>query len=260
MEQSLNNKDIVFFRDNGYLIKRKVLNTELMAQARDRLWEGAPPQLDRHNPSTWVGPFLEPSEDKTNAQKNYRWNYRQPGNEPFMVDLLPKNPSVWRMAEQLLGQGTLVEPDRVRGIYCTLPYGEVPKKPSTGCHVDAHPFHLGVVGYIDDVRPEGGSFMVWPGSHHTFYYDFHSQYKNEPTEQYEVHRQEFSQLPGADCHGHAGDIIFWHHRIGHTASHNYSSQIRQAILYDFRKTDLPQTMEEPPNEDMWRDWIGITCQ
>ena len=177
-----------------------------------------------------------------------------------MVDLLPKNPSVWRMAEQLLGQGTLVEPDRVRGIYCTLPYGEVPKKPSTGCHVDAHPFHLGVVGYIDDVLPEGGSFMVWPGSHHTFYYDFHSQYKNEPTEQYEVHRQEFNQLPGTDCPGQAGDIIFWHHRIGHTASHNYSSQIRQAILYDFRKTDLPQTMEEPPNEDMWRDWIGITCQ
>ena len=50
MEQSLNKKDIVFFRDNGYLIKRKVLNPELMAQARDRLWEGAPPQLDQHDP------------------------------------------------------------------------------------------------------------------------------------------------------------------------------------------------------------------
>ena len=100
--------------------------------------------------------------------------------------------------------------------------------------------------------------MVWPGSHRTFYYDFHSQYKNEPTEQYEVHRREFSRLPGVDCHGQAGDIIFWHHRIGHTASHNYSSNIRQAILYDFTKNDLPETMEEPPNENMWRDWVGIT--
>ena len=167
MELSLSKKDIVFFRDNGYLIKRKILKPKLMAQARDRLWDGAPAQLDRRNPSTWVGPFLESSEDKMNAQNNYRWNYREPGSEQFMVNLLPKNPSIWGMAEQLLGEGTLVEPDRIRGIYCTLPYGNVEKKASTGCHVDAHPFHLGVVGYIDDVLPEGGSFTVWPGSHRT---------------------------------------------------------------------------------------------
>ena len=128
MEQSLTQDDINFFGDNGYLIKRKVLDPKLMAQARDRLWEGAPAQLNRHDPSTWVGPFRERSEDKMNARNNHRWNYREPGDEPFMIDLLPKNPSVWRMAEQLLGQGTLVEPDRVRGIYCTLPYGDVPKK------------------------------------------------------------------------------------------------------------------------------------
>ena len=46
-------------------------------------------------------------------------------------------------------------------------------------------------------------------------------------------------------------------RIGHAAGHNYSRQIRQAVLYDFRKTELERTQEEPPNEDMWRDWPGI---
>ena len=25
----------------------------------------------------------------------------------------------------------------------------------------------------------------------------------------------------------------------------------------FRKTELSETQEEPPNEDMWRDWPGI---
>ena len=44
------------------------------------------------------------------------------------------------------------------------------------------------MGYIDDVPPEGGGFMVWPGSHKSFYYDYKSQYKNEPTPQYDVDR------------------------------------------------------------------------
>ena len=38
------------------------------------------------------------------------------------------------------------------------------------------------------------------------------------------------------------------------ASPNTSKQLRQAVLYDFRKTDMEQTQQEPPQEDMWRDW------
>ena len=55
----------------------------------------------------------------------------------------------------------------VRGIYCTLPYGDRPEDNLSGVSVDAHPFHLGAVGYIDDVPPEGGGFTVWPRSHKT---------------------------------------------------------------------------------------------
>ena len=115
-----------------------------------------------------------------------------------MVQLLATDPNVWQMAEQLLGKGNLVRPDRVRGIYCTLPYGDVPKK-SIGCHVDAHPFHLGAVGYIDDVPPEGGGFTVWPGSHQVFYYDYHSQYKNEPTPQYDVIANVSAEVRGLNA-------------------------------------------------------------
>ena len=38
------------------------------------------------------------------------------------------------------------------------------------------------------------------------------------------------------------------------AGHNYTRRVRQAVLYDFRKTQLEQTQHEPPAEDMWRDW------
>jgi ectoine hydroxylase-related dioxygenase (phytanoyl-CoA dioxygenase family) len=146
-----------------------------------------------------------------------------------------------------------VEPDGVRGIYCTLPYRDHEGGPDR-CHVDAHPFHLGVVGYIDDVAPSGGGFRVWPGSHRTFYPDFESAYRMEPTASYEVHRARLDGMPSIDCFGHAGDVVFWHHRLGHMAAHNHTRHIRQAVLYDFRKKDLAQQQEAPPAGDMWQDW------
>ena len=112
-------------------------------------------------------------------------------------------------------------PNGIRGIYCTLPYGDEPEKPTT-CHVDGHPFHLGVVGYIDHVPPRGGGFTVWPKSHLKFYYEFHSQYKHERTDGYDDVLAEINQTPYVETYGEPGDIVFWHHRIGHAAGQNFS--------------------------------------
>ena len=171
--------------------------------------------------------------------------------------MLPRDPTIWSIAEQLLGSGKVVIPDRIRGIYCILPQGDLPEKPTT-CHTDGHPFHLGVVGYIDDVPPNGGGFTVWPKSHRKLYFNYHSSHRNEPTDQHEKDIAYFNQQTYVDCHGQAGDIVFWHHRLAHAAGHNRSRQIRQAVLYDFRRKDMDQVMKEPPSQDMWRDWPGIT--
>jgi hypothetical protein len=45
--------------------------------------------------------------------------------------------------------------------------------------------------------------------------------------------------------------------LAHTAGHNRAQVIRKAVLYDFRKVDLEEKTEEPPCENMWRDWPGI---
>jgi hypothetical protein len=251
----LSREEIRFFKREGYLIKRDVLDRDLLKRARERLWDGAPPSFHRDQPSTWVGPFApeEENEERANYRKGFRWNFREPGGEEWMVRLLATEPRVWEMAEQMLGAGLLVQPQGVRGIYCTLPQGDEPKKPTT-CHVDAHPFHLGVVGYTDYVSPGGGSFCVWPGSHRSFYPHFESGYKFEPKAGYEPEREAQNRRRCVDCHGAAGDVIFWHHRLGHLASQNFTHQIRQAVLYDFRKKDMEQTQEMPPAQDMWRDW------
>ena len=66
----LSNEDILFFKREGYLVKRKVLDPDLMARARDRLWDGAPPSMDRYAPETWVGPIKKEEEcqDTMNAE------------------------------------------------------------------------------------------------------------------------------------------------------------------------------------------------
>ena len=124
----LTTDEMRFFKRNGYLIKRGVLDPALMERARARLWDGAPPGRTRQDPATWVGPFREDEEnpDGANHRRGFRWNFREPGDEEWMVRLLATDPKVWAMAEQMLGKGQLVQPPRIRGIYCTLPYGDHP--------------------------------------------------------------------------------------------------------------------------------------
>ena len=54
---NLSTEDIRFFKSEGYLIKRGVLDLGLMERARESLWEAAPPEIDRHDPDTWSHPL-----------------------------------------------------------------------------------------------------------------------------------------------------------------------------------------------------------
>jgi hypothetical protein len=165
----------------------------------------------------------------------------------------------------------------VRGIYATLPEaksedGSPRERKSDQLHTDGHPFHLGVVVLLEDNPPDGGNFKVWPGSHRRFYPLFPMQYDQArvpfyahlPSHKGIIHPPEYlsaiadveANIEPVDCYGKAGDVIFWHHRLGHMAGYNYAEQttIRQAVLYDFCKTDLDTCRLDPPQENMWRDW------
>ena len=254
MTTPLSQDEIDFFKQNGYLIQRAILDADLMARAREALWENPPPGITRDDPDSWVGP-LEECDDADSNRYGYSWKYRKPGREQWMVELLPKNPTVWAIAEQLLGEGSLEEPQKIRGIYCQMREGDKPETPYR-LHIDQHPFHLGLVAYIDDVAEDGGGFNVWPGTHKIAYHAFETQHTFTPPSGEEVNAklQQLNDGPRVDCHGRAGDVVFWHHRLGHSAGHNRSRNIRQAVLYDFKKKDLEALQELPPHENMWKDW------
>jgi ectoine hydroxylase-related dioxygenase (phytanoyl-CoA dioxygenase family) len=159
----------------------------------------------------------------------------------------------------------------VRGIYATLPDPSADEI-EDHLHTDGHPFHVGVVCLLEDCPPDGGGFKIWPGSHRRFYPLFPMQYDQARIPYYEhmpahkglIHPQAYldevekveADTPPVDCFGGTGDLVFWHHRMGHMAGNNRAEppSIRQALLFDFCKTQLDAMRLDPPQADMWRDW------
>ena len=241
---SLTREEVIRFKEDGFLIKRSVLDPTLIARAREEIWKYAPPWLDRNKPQTWIGAF---------SDDYWSWRVKQFREEVWMLKLLIGNEVIWDSVEQLLGKGCIHIPQQVRGVYCIFPEGDVPET-LPYFHVDEHPFHIGLLGYIDDVPPGGGGFTVCSGSHLRLYYEFESAYKFLPKQSYQTTLDHLSKQSWIECSGRAGDVIFWHHRLAHAAGGNRSSLIRQAILGDFWKKDIVNKLGQPPDANMWQDW------
>jgi len=136
VEQKLSPEEISFFKREGYLIKKGVLDPELMARARKRKWVGAPGRMKPDDPTTWIGPFRtdeETPEQEANCKVGYYWQYREPAHEEWLVRMMVANPIIVGWVGQLLGEGTFDVPESVRGIYCRLPMGDAPEQPLV-CH------------------------------------------------------------------------------------------------------------------------------
>lgn len=250
--------ELRFFQRNGFVIKRKVSNPDLIKKAIEVFWDRAPSQLSRYDPSSWIGPFREEFnlDDGTDRIDGYRWNLRTVGEDDWMLNLLSRDGNLIGLAEQLLGKGNLVPPSGARGIYTTLPQDDNVEI-ENHLHVDQHIFHLGTVSYLDKVVAGGGGFRVWPTSHLWFCNTFQSQYKGNHANRYMETKAFFETQPSLECTGDAGDVVFWHHRLAHMAGHNTSRNLRLAILYDFKITGFDYTLEVPPQPTEWRDWPGI---
>jgi hypothetical protein len=195
----LTTDDIRAFVRDGFVIKRQVLDPDLCAAARDRLWAGnTSSHLRRDDPATWVGGLPESDRTSTPDGTNDRtgdhgWRLRELSGDEEMINLLPRRVFSW--FEQLLGKGEVVEPvvtstaddpdprgtrlrgwpvwggKELRGCYCVLPRDRTDEPRSladaarAGAHIDPEPMHVVVSGYIDTVPPGGGGITLFPGSH-----------------------------------------------------------------------------------------------
>ena len=295
MVASLTSEELTFFKRFGYLIKSAALAPEVCEQLLERMWESAPASLSRQDPETYgILPEHEWSADPLRTISKDKWQYRALGTEPLLIDIMTRS-ALFVWAEQLLGQGKVRRPtlggkpmghsgpawpggpvdpqitDGARGIYATLPNPELASA-EDGLHTDGHPFHFGVVCLLEDCPPEAGAFKVWPGSHRRFQPLFPMPYDQARVPFYEhlpshkglVHPDAYlaevkrveTDTPPVDAFGKQGDIILWHHRLGHMAGHHkaQSRTIRQALLFDYNHIDLDRQRCQRTPQDMWTDW------
>ena len=215
----LNQEQLGFFKDNGYLIVPGLLDKELCGKVSDMMWSSLPTSssIKKSDINSHVGPFLQEdiSEDSIHYRSGYRWLNRALGSSSEVIDLIYSD-AVLSIAQQLLGgqlrqivregkpmgtegpvwPGGPTDPatgtQAARGVYCTLPYGDKPREPDQ-CHTDGHPFQLGIVGLIDDSPADGGAFKVWPKSHKTLYPTFHLRY-DQPRIPYYDHLPSFKGI------------------------------------------------------------------
>ena len=108
------------FKRDGVLVLKGVLDPELCRQARDEMWKVIQthlPRMERDDPSTW-GPITEEENDRLQHRPEgggdpyfsgnaHRFTVRNGASE-LMLNLAPR--ALWRVAEQLLGEGTVVWP------------------------------------------------------------------------------------------------------------------------------------------------------
>ena len=182
--------------------------------------------------------------------------------------MLATYPIIWGWVEQLLGEGEVKRPENIRGIYCHLPMGDAPKKP-TVCHCDLKPDkldteplenllqpRLGLVGLIAPIPPSGGAFTVWPGTHRIIYDLLSNTEGQERIDVYKARVIRFNDDPRVEGCGKAGDILFWHQLLAHTAGWNRSEeiQLREAVLCDYTKIENEELAAQRPHVDMWHEW------
>lgn len=165
MAELLSPSDIKTFKRDGYLIKRSLLAPELTERCRDLLWDEEtayfPPRFQRDDRSTYAGPYLEGEPGAGGHRSTARRDILS--DHAAFVDLLPQNPKVKAILEQMLGEGEVEhQHGETGGVVSTLPMGgpRPLEKTKNWGHVDSSldsRDRLSCAAYIDDVEPGGVS-------------------------------------------------------------------------------------------------------
>ena len=252
-----NSDEIAHFKEQGYVVKRKLINDpETFAKVVDYMWENVPRNIvKRDDPATWVDSPHErwTADDGARVGLLMRGNWKMRsrgehgiGTQDFLVERISNHPSMRKLATQLLGCD-VVRSRRVRGVYGVFPKPREARW-GLGPHGDYMASQLSAMVLADETPAHCGGFTVWPGSHIQMHLHWDSVHGST------ISQDRIASYPQARDHvlraiqpvefsGSAGDVVFWHPRLIHSAGVNHSMEegnpmVRVIIPCDYQRVGL----------------------
>lgn len=235
----LTEQEIAFFRITGYVVQRKAVEDELIDHCREQVWTNLPE--DRHRPETWQrGKHYSSYSDRP------AWAQSGPMQE------LAEHESLYGVAKQLLGEN--IRPAKAGSVLLRFPSPGDAYNPPTAGHLDntcEHSFNT--ITLLDTVKPRGGGFTVWPGSHRMCH-EYFSHHDVRAPLKHGVLPWEYGT--GIEFTGEPGDVCHIHPWMIHTVGHNVNENLRMVAQNGFFRVTLKEDYRTIP-DDLWWFWDGM---
>lgn len=252
---NVSSAEVAHFKTRGFIVKRGLVRDDAaFAQVADHLWQHVPHgRLRRDDPATWLdNPGWSGADiERVGRLIHSNWKMRSPGRagigtEPFLVDRIANHPNMLSVARAFLG-GPIKPARRVRGIYAVFP-----KSPDAagrlGPHADYMAAELSAMVLVGEVPPRCGGFTLWPGSHHRLHPHWDTVHGGKMStskgDGFRLARDDvLRDITPVEITGAAGDVVFWHPRVLHSAGVNYSAdgdtpRVRLIVPCDYLRAGL----------------------
>ena len=240
----LNLKQIDNFKQNGYLILRHFIDSEIIGQWRNQFWQQ-------------VGGCYQ---DKSS------WAGASSAGNPKLAPELGRLPQIQALVELISG-------DNFNGGGCGIltrwPNEDSSWRMPQSGHLDGYPgegcqavLMIGMTTYLYDVLPKGGGFVFWPGSHqdaHQYFLRYPNQIEGTFRETPEWEGNGWSIFHGPNSESaqefiaQAGDVILWHGWLMHTGSSNTQPSPRVGLFARWTHRDDAGIRENIPKH-LWEYW------
>ena len=291
---NLTEDEVTQFKKNGFIVKPGLIQeTQSFTKLVDYFWDSIPTEQPcRDLPNAWAESahdgWSEEFHRTVGVLKRGIWKLRSPekyGCEREILELTANHPRVISVVQKLIGS-PVSQSHRVRGIYAVFPSLD-PSEARLGPHVDHSAAHLSAMVIMDTINEGMGGFTVWPGSHlalHRFFQTTQgAHFQPKLMDEYkESFKKILNDTSPVEFIGNAGDVVFWHPRLIHSAGINRTGQsdtpaVRLAIPCDFQREgktyfdddDLGPSVHQqwwvntrhfredipPQKNNLWSDWL-----
>ena len=245
---TLTQSQIDTFKREGYLVVRNLVDQTVLEDWRAQ-WTTRFGSLG--NPETWE------AMRKIHLAREYTTVLRDVRFEPESKWLMHQ-PGVSSVVSQL-GGGQFWGDDS--NPHILWPDQTEPWIAPESGHIDGYaggrhwPFVLGSTSYLFDVERYGGGTVFWPGSHiKTWeYFRRHPDQVEIGLKDRDAYLQSLAEITPTEITAKAGDVIFWHSNLYHSASQNASDSPRFGLFARYHHKRQDEIKFDVP-DDMWQNW------